>query len=283
MPPSTIQPVRPHPDGTSSDSSPADGSGDASGASDAGAAASDPLALGGGASLLDGSGLASLPGDDGVPGAGVDPGGAGAGVGPGVTPGGSGVGAGVDVGRGVAPGGSGVEDGSGSGSAAGVLVGSGVCPPGVGVGVGAVVTVTTRSSLGAGCGFGPSLVALNTSCQDPAGSIVVVDHVPFANDPPGTSDMGSGSPPSPTICTVTEVALRSGLLLEYSIDRTKLVSVVPVGGEALGFESCEAAMAGGGATSNSGPTSASPATRGRRRDRSGSLDTLGGTGKRSLG
>lgn len=172
----------------------------------------------------------------------------------GVDPGGAGLGSGVDVGLVVGW----AADGDGLAVGDCEAEGVGVPPTGVGDGVGAVVTLTIGPSMGAGWCWGcPSFEALNTSCQFPAGSIVVVAHVPFVGDP-ATSGRGSGSPPSPTISTFTPSAGRAGLLLEYSTDKTKLVAVVPVGGDTVGFDNCDAAATRGGAASAKAARSTSP-------------------------
>jgi hypothetical protein len=122
------------------------------------------------------------------------------GMGVAVTPGGSGVGAGVGGGVG----------GAGEVVAAGVLEGAGVpCPglaDGVGVGVGVSMTVTTRPI--AGSGSEPEASARKIRSQVPAGSMVLVCHVPLVS-PPATRNIGNGEPPSPTTSTEAESAGRA--------------------------------------------------------------------------
>lgn len=139
-----------------------------------------------------------------------DPGGGADGVGVAVTPGGSGVGVGVGGGvggRGEAVA-AGVLEGEGlpgPGLDAGVAVGAGV-GVGVGVAVGAWTTVTTRPI--AGSGSEPEASARKIRSHAPAGSMVLVCHVPLVASP-ATRDIGSGEPPNPTTSTEAESAGRA--------------------------------------------------------------------------
>ena len=196
-PPSTTHPAWPQPD-PSLPSAPvdADGVGDAAGARVAGAAVSLPDGRADGSPVAPADGGEAGPDGDGPA---VDAGGA-VGVGVAGSPGGTGVGAGVGGGVG----------GDGGAVAAGVLEGDGVpCPgldDGAGVGVGASTTVTTRPI--AGSGSEPEASARKIRSHVPAGSMVLVCHVPLVSSP-ATSDIGSGEPPSPTTSTEAESAGRA--------------------------------------------------------------------------
>jgi hypothetical protein len=205
-PPIMIQPRRPNPPCVP----PVPSTADAMGPADDGRDEVSGLAVPGasvGTGVDDGPPLdGSSPPLDGVA---VAPGPTG--VGDGVTPGGSGVGRGV--GAGVTPGGSGVGVGDGvTTGVGGASVGDGVGGPGVGIGVGSPVTTTSGPLIGSASCPGTPLVASKAVVHEPAGSWVIVLHVP-STSVPEVRPISSETVLGPVIVTRTLSAGRLGEVL----------------------------------------------------------------------